>query len=337
MRDAGSLTPLGLSAGDEDLYRCLLRLSEGTPADLAAHLGRPPGEVGEWLDRLEGMGMTSLSDNGSIRPAPPAIAVQRLIDLRVRELREELTSLAAEQRVVESLLAERDAVRPTAREVSERPAIERVEGTPNVRAVIDELTFFTRQEGLTTQPHGALSEASIEASRPLDARILRRGIRMRTIMRPAAVEDAPTLAYLQEIAAMGAEIRISDKPLERMLVFDRTAALTPIDPQNPRLGALVIRETGLVANLVSLFERMWSDSVPLEDAVAARPGPEGELSEIERKVLATMYQAEKDESGAREVGVSVRTYRKYVADLMQRLGATNRFQAALLARDHGWI
>ncbi|GHB70384.1 hypothetical protein GCM10010347_45840 [Streptomyces cirratus] len=312
-------------------------LSEATPADLSDQLGRPLPDVEEWLARLESVELTALADNGCIRPAPPAIAVQRLIDLRLRELREELQRVAAEQRVVESLLAERHAVRAAADDMSERPAIERVEGTPNVRAVIDELTFFTRQEGLTTQPHGALSAASIEASRPLDARILRRGIQMRTIMRSAAVEDGPTLAYLQEISAMGAEIRISDKPLERMLVFDRAAALTPIDPQNPRLGALVIREAGLVANLVSLFERMWSDSVDLREAVAARQGTGAALTGIERKVLTTMYQAEKDESGAREVGVSVRTYRKYVADLMQRLGATNRFQAALLARDHGWI
>lgn len=334
---AGSLTHLGMTAEDEDLYRCLLRLSEATPADLSDQLGRPLPDVEEWLARLESVELTALADNGCIRPAPPAIAVQRLIDLRLRELREELQRVAAEQRVVESLLAERHAVRPVAEQMSERLTIERVEGTPNVRAVIDELTFFTRQEGLTTQPHGALSAASIEASRPLDARILRRGIQMRTIMRTEAVEDGPTLAYLQEISAMGAEIRISDKPLERMLVFDRAAALTPIDPQNPRLGALVIRQPGLVANLVSLFERMWSDSVDLREAVAARQGTGAALTDIERKVLTTMYQAEKDESGAREVGVSVRTYRKYVADLMQRLGATNRFQAALLARDHGWI
>ncbi|MFE0701885.1 helix-turn-helix transcriptional regulator [Streptomyces sp. NPDC058872] len=334
---AGSLEHLGMPAEDEELYRCLLRLAEGTPPVLAEHLGMPVPQVEERLERLDAMELTSLADNGSIRPAPPAIAVQRLIGLRLRELQEELRRVAAEQRVVESLLAERDAGRPVPRDASERPAVERVEGTPNVRAVIDELTFFTREEGLTTQPHGALSAASIEASRPLDARILRRGITMRTLMRPAAVEDVPTLAYLQELSAMGAEIRISEKPLERMLVFDRRTALTPIDPRNPRLGALVIREAGLVAHLVSLFERMWSDSVTLAEAVAARPGPEGELSGIERRVLASMCRAEKDENGAREVGVSVRTYRKYVADLLQRLGAANRFQAALLARDHGWI
>ncbi|MBT2526616.1 hypothetical protein J7E91_14565 [Streptomyces sp. ISL-99] len=49
---------------------------------------------------------------------------------------------------------------------------------------------------------------------------------------------------------------------------------------------------------------------------------------MERKILATMYQVDKDESGAREVGLSVRTYRKYIADLMHRLGAANRFQTS---------
>lgn len=35
--------------------------------------------------------------------------------------------------------------------------------------------------------------------------------------------------------------------------------------------------------------------------------------------------------------MSVRTYRRHVADLMQTLGAASRAQAALLARERGWI
>ncbi|MEU2593533.1 helix-turn-helix transcriptional regulator, partial [Streptomyces albidoflavus] len=37
------------------------------------------------------------------------------------------------------------------------------------------------------------------------------------------------------------------------------------------------------------------------------------------------------------LGVSVRTYRRHVADLMQLLGAASRAQAALLARERGWV
>jgi DNA-binding NarL/FixJ family response regulator len=37
------------------------------------------------------------------------------------------------------------------------------------------------------------------------------------------------------------------------------------------------------------------------------------------------------------MGVSLRTYRRYVAELLARLGAANRFQAAIVAKQRGWI
>ncbi|TVP38781.1 LuxR family transcriptional regulator [Streptomyces griseus subsp. griseus] len=66
---------------------------------------------------------------------------------------------------------------------------------------------------------------------------------------------------------------------------------------------------------------------------AAGPRPSG----IERRVLMSMCTVGKDEAGARRLGVSVRTYRRHVADLMQTLGAASRARAALLARERGWI
>lgn len=65
--------------------------------------------------------------------------------------------------------------------------------------------------------------------------------------------------------------------------------------------------------------------------------PELRPSGIGRRVLMTMCTVGKDEAGARRLGVSVRTYRRHVADLMQTLGAASRAQAALLARERGWI
>jgi DNA-binding NarL/FixJ family response regulator len=35
--------------------------------------------------------------------------------------------------------------------------------------------------------------------------------------------------------------------------------------------------------------------------------------------------------------MSLRKYRTHVADLMGRLGASTRFQAALRARERGWL
>ncbi|POX38807.1 hypothetical protein C3486_21240 [Streptomyces sp. Ru73] len=160
---------------------------------------------------------------------------------------------------------------------------------------------------------------------------------MRTLIGAAALDDPTTMDYARELIGRGAQIRISYAPLERLIICDRSAALTPLDPARTAKGAVLIRESGLVAALVALFERMWSaaqELPPAEDAESQGTEP---LSRLERKVLKSLYTVDKDESGARELGISVRTYRKHVANLMRRLGATNRIQAALLARERGWL
>jgi len=50
-----------------------------------------------------------------------------------------------------------------------------------------------------------------------------------------------------------------------------------------------------------------------------------------------MCKVGKDEIGARDLGISVRTYRRHVADLLKVLDASSRPHAALLARERGWI
>lgn len=61
------------------------------------------------------------------------------------------------------------------------------------------------------------------------------------------------------------------------------------------------------------------------------------LSETERLVPESMCRVEKDEVGARELQISVRTYRRHIADLLRILGAGSRAQAALLARERDWV
>ncbi|WP_162793359.1 MULTISPECIES: hypothetical protein [Streptomyces] len=45
----------------------------------------------------------------------------------------------------------------------------------------------------------------------------------------------------------------------------------------------------------------------------------------------------KDEVGARQLGMSARTYPRHVADRLRTLGASSRPTAALLARERGCI
>ncbi|MGW2089058.1 helix-turn-helix transcriptional regulator [Streptomyces sp. NPDC001880] len=298
-------------------------------------IGEPPG--GGLSKRLTALGLARETADGVLHPVSPARAVERLVDSAVGHLRAKLEEEAAVSRVVDSLIAEREVQESEWRQAEGDAVIQRLEGMEEVRAAIDELTFFTWTESLTTNPGGVLSADTIDHARPIDDRVLRRGVHMRTLLGSAALKDAPTMAYARELVAKGAEIRISRAPLERLIICDRSAALTPIDPAHSARGAILTRESGLVAALVSLFERMWdaAEELPSEDAIAAPAADE--LGDIERQVLLLLCTAAKDENGARALGVAVRTYRKYVAELMQRLDANNRFHAALRARERGWV
>ncbi|MEU7279190.1 LuxR C-terminal-related transcriptional regulator [Streptomyces sp. NPDC045431] len=327
-----NLSFLGVAEEDEEVYRLLLRRGEMTLSQLGNQLGRTLEETSR---RLIASGLVRQTADGALHPVSPARAVDHLIDDSVADLRTRLEQEVVVRGIVDSLIAERELLLDARRTAQADAAIQRLEGMEAVRAVIDELAFFTWTESLTTNPAGVLSEDTIAHARPIDERILRRGVHMRTLLGAHALDDDPTMAYARELVAKGAEIRISRAPLERLIICDRSAALTPIDPAHTARGAILTREAGLVAALVSLFERMWdlAEELPEQDVV----GSSEALTELERQVLQLMCTAEKDDNGARELGVAVRTYRKYVAVLMRRLGATNRFQAALRARERGWI
>lgn len=324
---------LGVNDEEERLYRALLR------RDSSASGSWEPGEdeatpsEQSALDRLVALGLATRNTHGAIRPVPPPRAVDALIDGRLRRLREDLESEATRHAVIESLFRERLTAAPSPRADTDDHSrmITQLHGIEAVREAIDELTFFARTEDLTTEPMGRLTEESIAVSHPINMRLLRRGVRMRMIMGSAILQHETTLTYMRDLVSHGAEVRISHHPIERVIIVDRSAALTPIDPAHTSVGALLVREPGLVATLVTLFERMWAAAEEL-------PGEDTDLpSDIEREILVMLREADKDETAARRLGVSVRTYRKHLAVIMRRLGAANRVEAALIALEKGWL
>ncbi|WP_326658888.1 helix-turn-helix transcriptional regulator [Streptomyces canus] len=337
---------LNVEPDDEETYRLLLRLGGFKETELARQVSNDPPHEDAAPDpraihrRLTELGLATETPGGLLAPVSPAKAVEGLVERTVGRLRHKLEEEVIRSGIVDSLLAEHeksmtsDAGPATSTSTGQT---QHIEGMAAVRTVIDELTFFTRTENLTTSPTGILSQESIAHARLMDSRILRRGVHMRTILASPALDDPTTMTYLRELTFKGANVRISYDPIERLIICDRAAALTPIDPAHTSKGAILTRDPGLVAALVSLFERMWQTAHDLPTSDDGEVEKADFASDFERQVLRSLYTAEKDEIGARDLGIAVRTYRKHVASLMQRLGATNRFQAALLAHERGWI
>ncbi|MFI5536319.1 hypothetical protein ACIA5H_07980 [Nocardia sp. NPDC051900] len=75
--------------------------------------------------------------------------------------------------------------------------------------------------------------------------------------------------------------------------------------------------------MAEVFDGIWNRARDLDELP---------VSPVEQRVLRALTRYDTDDSAARALNVSVRKFRGHVADLMDRLGARTRFQAALLAK-----
>ena len=323
---------LGLSATEELIYRHFLRHPD-TPAEAVATLLRlEPTATDDALARLGRIGLLRPgSEPNRLAPADPETAVARLTDLRLRALYREIQRITQSRHILDTLRAETGATQPTPR------GIEQLNNWPEIRSRIDDLAFLAREEILSVEPRARIPAAEIDHARRLSIRSLNRGVRVRTVVVRRALDDPRTVDYLGEMVSRGGRVRVAEEVSEHILVYDRHAALVPIDPTDTDRGALLAHSSGLVTNLVALFEKIWDESESISLLLQKPELADAVLSEAGRRVLVLMCTAGKDEAAARDLGVSIRTYRRHVANVMQRLGATTRAQAALLARERGWI
>ncbi|MEV0777698.1 helix-turn-helix transcriptional regulator [Streptomyces sp. NPDC050428] len=326
------MSVFGVSPTEEEIYRHFLRNPDTSADDIHLLVHSEQDDAKQSLDRLRELGLLNPdSSHHRVSPADPGVALARLTDARLNALHEELRRVMQARDLVDGLRAEQGSRLPPVQ------GIEQLEGLTEIRNRIDDLAFFARDEILSVEPYTKLSAANIERSRPLDLRCLRRGVRIRNVVLAAALDDLPTREYLRELVKRGAQIRVADNITERILVYDGRTALVPVDPQNTARGALLAHKSGLVSNIIALFEKIWTQADDLLTVTKESADAVAGLSEIEQQVLISMCTVGKDEAGARDLGISVRTYRRHVADLLQALGAASRAQGALLARERGWI
>jgi DNA-binding CsgD family transcriptional regulator len=127
---------------------------------------------------------------------------------------------------------------------------------------------------------------------------------------------------------------LADLPVKLMIGDDRTALLVP---EPDRVGvdeSLVVHAGGLLNAFAGLFETLWTLGVP----VSGGRGPLAEpLSEQDRRIVSLMAAGVTDDAIARRLSLSRRTVSRRIGELLERLGATTRFQAGVQAAHRGWL
>jgi DNA-binding NarL/FixJ family response regulator len=110
-----------------------------------------------------------------------------------------------------------------------------------------------------------------------------------------------------------------------MLVFGAEVfAVAHRDRGQDHRQVVHIRSRELGTSLLHLFGGLWDHA---EDVAAARRAEDS----VQATVLTYLYAGTLDDAAAREMGISVRTYRRYVARVLRSLNVTSRFQAGVKA------
>lgn len=155
---------------------------------------------------------------------------------------------------------------------------------------------------------------------------------MRGLLTVAVRSSPAAVSYYQELAPLGLEMRTTTHLSALMMVIDREVALVHIGftPEGEPVALLTESEL-LVQLLCDLFERTWDAADGLTDSPASRTAS---LTARQRQVLDLCAQGVKDESIARQLGVSTRTVSTELAQALVVLGARSRFQAGVLWARH---
>jgi hypothetical protein len=158
------------------------------------------------------------------------------------------------------------------------------------------------------------------------------GRRSRALYPARVLESAPRVLW--ERAEAGESVRILAEVPCRMAVLGEDAALLSEEHGVPTETRVLVRHPAVVAALRLSFETLWEKAMAVP-GLDARRSPQDVLAR--GLLLDLLADGAKDEQISRELGVSLRTVRRRVADLLDDLGATSRFQAGVEAVRRGWV
>ncbi|SEG91298.1 regulatory protein, luxR family [Actinacidiphila yanglinensis] len=173
----------------------------------------------------------------------------------------------------------------------------------------------------------------------VQAAAIRAGVRFRSVYDSDTLSDEVSLETARRGVEIGGDVRLSSGLPMKLVLFDGSTAIMPLRRDDPAAGSLLVHSPTLIHVLAALFESLWEHGVRWgPEAHPDPPQPAADLPHPRaREVLRLLSLGMKQETIARTLGVSRRTVQKDVSDIGMALGARNRFQIALLARERGWL
>ncbi|WP_405976951.1 LuxR C-terminal-related transcriptional regulator [Streptomyces sp. NBC_00158] len=326
-----SAVPEGWRQADTAVYGWVLEHGRLDAPEVAAGVGLREEEVSEALARLTASRLIRTDPREpavgfAVSPDVARAELAAPVRSRIRQVEEELDRA---QQGLDHFSAEylRHAQRGNGQ-------FRLIGNMLEVRVVLTRASEQCAREVLSSQPGGGsrMIEAMGEAL-ARDRAILERGVRMRTLYHHTARFHGPSQAYVAAASEFGAQYRTAHELFGRLIVFDRELAFIPLNDGSR--GAVAISEPSVVSYLADVFEQTWTHATPFADAASQGLGEVAQ--EVDRTILRLLAAGLKDEAIARRLGMSLRTARRHIADIMEQLGAESRFQAGVAAVQRGLL
>ncbi|MET8629731.1 helix-turn-helix transcriptional regulator [Kitasatospora sp. NPDC004669] len=326
------LVALGLNAESEAVYRAMLAHPRDGVSALAARLQLADEEIRRCLDRLSELALIrpSYEHEGELRAVSPDVGLEMLMVRQQAELAAQQSRIEASRATAARLIADFSDLRPA----GAHPGVEQLRGLDEIRDRIAALAREAREDLMTFAPGGGQKVETLDAARSNDQVLLERGVRMRSIYLDSVRNSQPNVAYANWLTELGGEVRTAPELPTRMIVFDRATAIIPVRSDDSAAGAVVLTGHGTLTALCALFEHAWAGAQPFG---AAAVKDHGGLSTQESTVIRLLAQGLTDDAIAKRLGVSARTARRAATELMDRLGARSRFEFGVRAVQRGWL
>ncbi|GAA2770665.1 helix-turn-helix transcriptional regulator [Streptomyces showdoensis] len=323
------LQSLGLNELAHEIYRFALDHPGCRVADLLDGLDASEADLQQGIGRLLELSLLRHA-SGTLIPTRPPLALRTMLERQQSELLRRQSEFVHIKAAVDRLSEEYE----DAQARGTHSGWERLESPAAIHARMERLAGRTATECVSLLPADANGLEALRARRPLDQHMLDRGVLVWNVYLESIYNDRTGLAHARWLAQNGGKVGTAPTLPLWLVVFDRTTALLPVDPQNPAAGAVQVTGAGYLVGLIALFERLCESMTPL-DAPGVREGDQP--TPLERELLRLMGQGLTDEAVCKKLGVGLRTARRMIADLLERLGARSRFEAGAKAVARGWL
>jgi sugar-specific transcriptional regulator TrmB/DNA-binding CsgD family transcriptional regulator len=306
------LDELGLTERQEVIYVALVDRPGANLDQLARRSGMGRNSVARTLTQLSRRGLAIRAPGRETRytAVAPAIALETLLRHRAERL---------------------DEVRRTITALGERFEIaSRLDGAQEMVEVVHGNTaVHSRWLQLQRSARSVIrvfdKPPYIDPGNPAEQSILSKGVAYRTVYDRAALDVPGKLAGIWEAHAAGEDCRVAPNLPLKLFIADERMALAPLRESVDIESAIVVHASALLSALVALFETVWTGAVPLQEH-RMRPDGEGQITDVQAKLLDLLDMGLTDEAIARHLGLGYRTVQRRISQLMELYGAHTRFQ-----------